>query len=490
MIKLPGKKPKNPKLIHDGAYQRGLKDRHIQLIALGGIIGSGYFLGTGEIINLVGPSVFLAYIFGGIIIYLTMLCMGELAVALPLSGSFITYSADFISPAFACGVGWSYWLNWIAYIPAECLAGGIIMEVFTGINGHLWALSFGLVVTLINLAKVDTFGEIEFWLALIKVVALLLFVCLALYIFFGFISTEHSTGFIGLTYIVHDGGMLPKGWLALLTAMVLLLVNYQGSEIIGLAAGESRDPAQMIPHAIRNVTFRILFIYVIPVFCLVLIFPWQQAGLANSVFADALNWYGLKWAGAATSFVTLSAAISCANSGFYASARALNALARDDMAPRFLAKFNANGVPQNAVIATLISIWLMLAVSYFFGQTRLYIALLLISGFSGTVAWISLCWAQINFRRRLKQSGYSPRDLSYVTPFSPYTGLIAILLMVFCLLFLLLNPDPVFKIAFGIGMLGLVIPMVLYTLFGVEKHRREVMTDEHRIKFNDVFPKR
>lgn len=476
------------KPIKDSGYSRRLKDRHVQLIALGGIIGSGYFLGTGEVINLVGPAVFIAYLLGGLIIFLTMLCMGELAVAIPISGSFVTYTADFISPSVACGVGWSYWISWVAYIPAECIAGGIIMEMFTGVNGYVWAICFGLLITYINLAKVDTFGEIEFWLALIKVLALLGFVILAILIFFGLIHGSEPAGIIGPRYILGDGGMLPNGVMPLLTAMVLLLVNYQGSEIIGLAAGESENPARMIPHAIRNVTLRILFIYIIPVFCLVLIFPWQKAGLANSVFADALNLYDLKWAGTVTSFVTLSATLSCANSGFYGTVRALNALARDGMAPHAFAKFNHNSVPQNAVIATLIMVWVLLGVGFFFGQTQLYIALLLVSGFTGTLAWISLCTSQIRFRSRLYQAGYTIKNLRYVTPYSPYTGIIAIILMCIALFFLVLNKDPTYKLAFYIGIVSFIIPIIIYKLLDLLKKRSETLHPKTRIKFQDLFP--
>lgn len=479
---------KATKPIKDSGYNRGLKDRHVQLIALGGIIGSGYFLGTGEVINLVGPAVFIAYVLGGLIIFLTMLCMGELAVAIPISGSFVTYTADFISPSVACGVGWSYWISWVAYIPAECVAGGIIMEMFTGVNGYVWAICFGLLITYINLAKVDTFGEIEFWLALIKILALLGFVILAILIFFGLIHGSEPEGVIGTRYILGEGGMLPNGVMPLLTAMVLLLVNYQGSEIIGLAAGESENPARMIPHAIRNVTYRILFIYIIPIFCLVLIFPWQKAGLANSVFADALNFYDLKWAGAVTSFVTLSATLSCANSGFYGTVRALNALARDGMAPHTFAKFNHNSVPQNAVIATLIMVWLLLCVGFFFGQTKLYISLLLVSGFTGTLAWISLCLSQIRFRSRLYQAGYTTDNLRYVTPYSPYTGICAIVLMCIALFFLVLNKDPSYKLAFYIGMISFIVPMIVYKLFDLSKKRRKALHLKTRVKFQDLFP--
>jgi len=476
--------------VQDGEFRRALKVRHVQLIALGGIIGSGYFLGTGAVIHQVGPSVFLAYILGGLIIYLTMLCMGELAVAIPISGSFINYTADFISPSLACGVGWSYWISWVAYIPAECVAGGIIMEHFTGVNGYIWAVCFGLLITYINIAKVGTFGEIEFWLAIIKILALLGFVVLAMLIFFGIIHGPQPPGIIGGRFIFDQGGLFPNGGMALLTAMVLLLVNYQGSEIIGLAAGESVDPARMIPSAIRSVTFRILFIYIIPVFCLVLIFPWQQAGLANSVFADALNLYGLKWAGIVTSFVTLTATLSCSNSGVYGIVRSLHALARNGMAPSPLAKLNHHSVPQNAGIATLIAIWVLLFAGYFFGQSMLYIALLLVSGFTGAIAWISLCWAQINFRRRLYKAGYTSADLRYKTPGSPYTGLVAIALMVACLIFLFLNKDPTYKIAFAIGFFCLTIPIAIYKYYGLDKKRDQQLAKNKHLQFSDIFPDR
>lgn len=474
--------------LDDGGYKRGLKDRHVQLIALGGIISSGYFLGTGAIVNQVGPSAFIAYILGGIIVYLTMLCLGELAVAIPISGSFITYTADFISPSIACGVGWSYWISWVAYIPAECIAGGIIMQHFTGVNGYVWAVCFGFIITYINIAKVGTFGEIEFWLAIIKIIALMGFMVLALLIFLGLIHGPHNATFIGGKYLFNQGGLFPNGSMALLTAMVLLLVNYQGSEIIGLAAGESIDPGRMIPRAVRNVTFRILFIYILPVFFLVLIFPWQKAGLTNSVFSDALNFYGLRWAGVATSFVTLTACLSCSNSGVYGIVRSLNALARNGMAPHYLSKLNRNAVPQNAGIFTLITFWILLGASYFFGQSMLYIALLLLSGFTGAMAWISLCWAQINFRRRLLAHGYTTDVLRFKTPCSPYTGMLAIALMVMCLFFLIFNHNPVYKIVFVMGLISFLTPVLVYQLGGFSKRRHLALEQYQHIQFNDLFP--
>ena len=482
------KKQSNKPPEHQGEFQRALKARHIQLISLGGIIGSGYFLGTGAMIHQVGPSVFLAYILTGLIILVTMQCLGELAVTMPIGGSFINSTADFISPTLACGVGWAYWISWIVYIPAECLAGGIIMQFFTHINGYIWAVLFGLLITYINMAKVGTFGEIEFWLSLIKIFCLFAFSIIALLIFFNIIPNHHHSALMS-TYMFDQGGFFPNGSLPFFSCMVLLLVNYQGSEIIGLTAGESVDPGKMIPQAIKSVTFRILLIYILPVFCLVLIFPWFKATTANSVFADALKMYHLEWAATLISFVTLAAAISSSNSGIYGTIRSLNALARLGMAPKKFTKLNRNAVPQNAGLATLFGIWTLLMVSYFFGQSKLYIALLLVSGFTGTFAWIALCWSQINFRKEIIARGYGLSDLKYRTPGSPINPIIAIGMMVLFLFLLAFNSEQEYKVAFYIGCLCLLVPMSIYR-FKTRKSRKKIWRSPSLDFFNQLYQKK
>jgi AAT family amino acid transporter len=347
-----------------------------------------------------------------------------------------------------------------------------------------------LLITYINIANVELFGEIEFWLASIKIIALMIFVVLSGLIFFGIIHGSQPEGIIGTKFIYGEGGFFPNGGLALLTAMVLLLVNYQGTEIIGLAAGESIDPEIMIPSAIRNVTLRILFIYIIPVFCLVLIYPWSKANIATPVFSDVLSYYGLKKVGAVISFVTVTAALSCANSGVYGIARSLNALARGGMAPKKLALLNEHAVPQNAVIVTLLSIWLLLAIGGFFGQSKLYIALLLVSGFTGLMAWVSICLSQINFRNLLYKAGYTVNDLKYKTPGSPYTGIFAIILMCGCLLFLLFHENLLYIMAFVIGCISFIVPIGIYK-FNNLINARSVKYDKKpaRNTFYEIFPK-
>jgi AAT family amino acid transporter len=352
----------------DGGLKRGLKDRHVMMIALGGIIGSAFFLGTGSIVQEVGPSAFITYALGGLIVYLVMIALGELAVSIPISGSFVTYASEFISPSWAAGVGWSYVFNWMAYIPAECIAGGIIMQTFMpGTSEWMWAVFFGIVITVVNLSHVKAFGEIEFWLSIIKVMAIVVFCIMAVMIYIGIIPNGHEAGTIGTKYMLGDGGLFPNGGFILLTTMVMLLVNFQGVEIIGLTAGETKDPSKTIPSAVRSITMRVILLFMVPVFLLVAIYPWTSASVEDgSVFAAALQHYGLGWAAGLFSFVVLTAALSCANSGLYSTVRVTWAMAREGMAPKLLGKLNKHAVPGNAAIFVIAGVWVFLAGSYFF----------------------------------------------------------------------------------------------------------------------------
>ena len=432
--------------------QRGLKTRHVSLIALGGIIGSSYFLGTGYILNQIGPAAFLAYILGGLISYLTLSSLSELAVSSPSQGSFVNSAEKHISPAWACGVGWSYWFSWVVYIPSECLAGGIIMHIFApNVPIWIWSMLFGGVITLINLSHVKAFGELEFWLSLIKIALLIGFCFLAGCIFFGWIGTE---GFLGDTYLTGDGGLFPKGLIPLFVNMVVLMANFQGSEIIGLTASESENPKKSIPAALEKVTFRIIGLYVIPTFLLALILPWQSSSLNESAFAFALHRYGLHKIAHIFSFLIIAGALSCANSGLYATIRTLHALSEKKMGPKFLTKVTKQGVPITATLITLIAIWSLLFTSYLFSSSKLYALLLATSGFTGTVCWISICWSQFRFRKRLKEFG---AKLTYKVPLFPYTTLLSIWLQIGTLVFVLF--EATLRPAFYFGVPALLIPM-------------------------------
>lgn len=445
--------------MNESKMNRGLKNRHLQLISLGGVIGSGYFLGTGYVLEKAGPAAVLAYLLGGIIVLAVMLCLAELAVDKPVSGSFVTYAREHISPTWACGVGWAYWTTWVAYVPSEMIAAGILMNNFIPEVSQLWwAVFFGLVVTVLNLFHVDKFGESEFWLSLVKIIALLAFSVVAVLILLGVLGDQ---GPIGTSVLLGSGGFAPNGYWSIFLTMVIILVNFQGTEIIGLAAGECKNPEKSIPIAVRNVTWRVIALYIIPITLLVSILPWDKASLSDSVFAAAMAEYGLNRFAALFAFVILTAAISCSNSGLFGAARSLHALAKMDMAPESLAHINNNGMPSRAILVSIFACWLVILLYAFAPDSALYTYLLAVSGFTGAIAWISICWSQ--YRSRMKKIAEGTEDaLRYKTPLFPYVTLFGIWSQVICLMVMAFTPD--LRDALYAGVPMLVVPMIWYRL--------------------------
>jgi len=451
--------------------QKGLKSRHIQLIALGGIIGSCYFLGSGYIIGTIGPGAFLSFLLGGIIIYIVTYCLGELAVAMPVSGSFINYANDLVSPTWAAGVGWSYYTNWVVYIPSEFIAAGIMVHNLVPAANQLYcSIVFGIVLTLVNMLYVGTFGEMEFWLALVKVIAIVVFTIMALLIFFG-VAGNHAGPVLGTSILLGNGGFFPNGVMVLVLSMALIINNYLGSELIGLTAGECQNPEKTIPAAVRNVTFRIIAMFCVPMLLLVLIYPWAQAGLSQSCFAAALDSYGFHWVGSMFTFVVLTAAISCSNSGIYGSSRAVMGMAENGMAPKWMGKLNKFGVPFNAVIVCMIPAWIALAIYTLDTSGQVYTTLMALSGFTGLLSWIFICYCQLKFRRNLEKLGVDiKKTLKFRMPFFPYVTYLGIALMAAIMVYTFVSPD--LRISAYIGVPMLVVPMILYYIFGdKEKHK-------------------
>ena len=429
----------------ESTMKRKLKHRHLQFISLGGVIGSGYFLGTGYVLEQAGPAAIISYLLGGVIVLAVMLCLAELAVEKPLSGSFVVYARENISGTWACGVGWSYWVTWVSYVPSEMIAAGIVMNgFFPEIGTVWWAVFFGLIVTILNLFRVDKFGESEFWLSLVKVTALVAFSVVALLICLGLIGGEE---YIGTRILLGSGGFAPHGYASIALTMVIILVNFQGTEIIGLAAGETADPARSIP------------LYIIPITLLISILPWDHASLTESAFAAALAEHGFTELSALFSFVVLTAAISCSNSGLYGAARTVHALATMGMAPRALEGLSSKGIPSRAIYASIAFCWGVIAIYAMNPHGEFYTYLLALSGFSGAMAWISICWSQYRRRRKLEAED-AVSLLRYRMPLFPYVTLFGIWVQVLCLVFMIFVPE--LRSALYLGVPMLIVPMILY----------------------------
>ncbi len=468
---------------------RGIKSWHVSLIALGGIIGSCYFLGSGYTIAEVGPAAAFAYAIGGVIIYAVMMAFGELLVNIPRRGSFVSYAREFLGPSISAGVGWSYWANWVAYCPAEALACGILMNIFIPWTPFLWSIVFMSIITLINIYQVEWFGHIESVLAIIKILAVVVFSLAAIGIIFGLLGDKP----VGVSILL-DGGrssifdaLFPFGGFIVLTTMTMILVNFQGSEIVGLAASETQNPEVNIPKACKAVTYRIIGIYVIPLFLLVMILPYAEAGLEDSVFSTALLRYGFDWAAAVFTGVTMIAAFSCANSGVYGTVRCLYGLSVEGLAPKQFMRLNRFNTPQFATIFTIIPMWFVLSLGYFVPDSNLYAYLLSMSGFTGTICWMGIIASQMVMRRKLKQRGYKVETvLKSKVPLYPALPILGFLLMAFALFFMAFQPD--LRPVLWFAVPAVILPAAIFKVAKNMGKIRDVKLDSDEISFDEKYP--
>ncbi|MGL4483730.1 MAG: amino acid permease [Anaerovoracaceae bacterium] len=491
---------------------RGIKGWQVSLIALGGIIGSCYFLGLGLTFSEMGPgAVMIAYIIAGIIIFGVMQSFSELLVNIPRRGSFVSYTREFMGDTASAGIGWAFWTNWVFYVPSEALATGIFMNFFIKLpfenpawSVFVWGLIALALLTVVNIFQVSWFGQIESIMAIAKILAIILFVVCAALIFFGVIGGDihpftAAAGPIGDQVILGGEGsviqqLFPSGGFIILTYMIWTLVNFQGSEIVGLSASETENPEKNVPKACNAVAYRIVLIYLVPVLMLTLIVPYAKAGLDESIFAYALGAYGLNWAAGLFTLVTLIAAFSCANSGFYGTVRSLYGLSVEGMAPLKFSKLNKYRTPQNATIFTIIPMWLVFIFGFLAtemgvlgtGGAGFYEVLLGLSGFCGTLCWVGICWSQIVFRRKLKQRGYdAQKDLTVKAMLYPGLAYFAIVLQIAAMILMVYTDRVVFAVAVGVTILPMIVFMIQKKR-GKIRDTIEIGDDE--VLFDDKFP--
>lgn len=448
--------------------RKNLGPIQIQLISLGGIIGSGYFLGVGPILRQNGTSTLFAFLLGGLIVWLVSMAMGELCVGMNREGSFVSQSRELLGRPWAAGVGWSYWFNWCAYIPSEMLAGGMILhEFYPSVSVISWATLFAMIITAVNLLNVKYFGHVESALSILKIGAMALFTAIGGLIWLGLIGEtplkEVASPLIGpltQTAAANITPTLPGGTFAFLITMVLVLVNFQGTELIALSAAESKNPEQDIPRATRNVALRVVMLFILPIAILILIFPFSQATAEHSAFASALSRYGFGKLAILLQWVIITAALSCSNSGLYGAVRSLYGLGKEGLAPTWVTKINEGGVPAYATWMTIAVCWAFLPLYYFFENSTFYTWLLSVSGFTGALCWISMTWCQIRMRRSMEKQKISAKSLAYSMPGFPYLSWLSLFLQLMCLVLLAFHPT--LRSSLILGIPAFAIPAVFF----------------------------
>lgn len=455
---------------HNGQFQRKMQTRHIVMLSLGGVIGTGLFVSSGYTIQQAGPmGTILSYLVGAVAVYLVMLCLGELSVHMPETGSFHSYAAKYIGPGTGYTVAWLYWLTWTVALGSEFTAAGLLMQRwFPSINVWIWSGIFAILIFLLNALTVKFFAESEFWFASVKVITILLFIVIGAGAIFGIIpmadggSTPFFSNFTA-------SGWFPNGVFGILMTMLAVNFAFSGTELIGIAAGEAEEPEKTIPKAIHTTLWRLIIFFIGTIVVLSALLPMSEAGVTDSPFVVVLERIGVPYAADVMNFVVLTAILSAANSGLYASSRMLWSLAdKKTISPKF-AKLTSKGIPLNALILSMLGGGLSL-LSMLISPDRVYIILVSISGLAVVVVWMSISLSQLLFRQRYLREGHAVQDLKYRTPLYPFVPIASFVLSLASCIGIAF--DPTQRIALYCGIPFIVICYISYYLTMYIKKRQ------------------
>jgi lysine-specific permease len=402
------------------------------MIAIGGAIGTGLFLASGSAIHTAGPGGALAaYVIMGVIVYLLMTSLGEMAAYLPTSGSFYSYAERFIDPSLGFALGCNYWYSWAITVAAEIAAAGIVMKFwFPHTPPLLWSSFFLALFVFLNAFTVKLFGEAEYWMSLIKVMVIVVFILAGTSILLGLIG-HHAVGL--QNWHVGDAPF-HGGFLTVLSAFLVAGFSFQGTEFIGVAAGESKNPAKMIPLAMRQVFWRIILFYILSIAIISFLIPYTSSHLAvgnieQSPFTLVFQQTGISFVAGIMNAVVLVAILSAGNSGMYVSTRMLWHLAKQKHLPAIFTKLTKGGIPIYALLATT-AFGLLAFLSSLFGSGKVYLWLVNTASLSGFIAWVGIAISHYRFRKAFIKQGRSLDELPYVAKGYPYAPLIAFIVCI------------------------------------------------------------
>ncbi len=434
------------------AAKKGFNRRHLVIMALGNIIGSGIFLASGAVISLAGPAIVLAYAIAGGIMFLEVAFIAEMSIVNPAPGSFRVHAAEIFGPAVGFVNGWMFWCSGVLGMASEATAAAIFTAYWLP-HWPLWGLSliYASVMTVINFLDARGLSRVEMWLASVKVVSLagfILFGALALLRVFPLAAPLHTEVFVSA------GAFWPHGFQGLLASLLLVLFSFTGTGIIGLAVADTARPGRDLPPAIYIITAAVTGLYVLAILFVVLLIPWQQLSTAASPFVEILHHLGLAAGGALLNFIVLSAALSGLNSSMYSASRMLYSLSRDRQGPSLFLKLNRNGAPVYAVAASSLVLFLTAVLAYVLPQ-QAFILLTGASGFLAMFNWLTISATHYFYRRKSLRE--SPDKLTYKAPGYPWTSILMILAIIAVLATSPLYPGQVPSLIGGAVIIGLIV---------------------------------
>ena len=396
-----------PKHIPQGdpqELQRSLSNRHLQLIAIGGAIGTGLFMGSGKTISLAGPSILFIYMIIGAMVFLVMRALGELLLSNLQYKSFIDFSTDLVGPWAGYFVGWTYWLCWITIGIADLSAIIYYLEFFNGgafsaAEGVLISVAAILFIMGLNLVTVRLFGEMEFWFAMVKIIAIIVLIAVGLWMVMTGFTNEAGT-VAQFSNLWAHGGMFPTGFSGFLAGFQIAIFAFVGVELVGTTAAETHDPKRNLPKAINSIPIRIIIFYVLALFVVMSVTPWNQIDPKISPFVNLFSQAGIAAAAIIMNLVVLSSVMSSMNSGVFSTSRMLFGLARDQQAPQQFGKLSKSAVPANALYFSTVCLLAGAALQYFVPNTvEAFTLATTLSTILFICVWILIMWSYINYRK-------------------------------------------------------------------------------------------
>jgi len=436
--------------------QRGLKERHIQMIAIGGAIGVGLFLGSATAIQKAGPSLLITYTVAGLVIFLIMRALGELLLYRPVAGAFATYAEEFVGPWAGFVTAWTYWLMWVVIVMAEITAVGIYVQYwFPSVPQWIPALVALVLLTGVNLITVGLFGEFEFWFAMIKVIAILVMIVLGLaIIFFGFTALGDSASFANLW---SHGGFFPTGFSGPFLALQIGMFAFIGIELLGVTAGEAQNPEKTIPSAINKVIYRILIFYIGSLTVIMSLVAWNQLDPTSSPFVMVFEGVGIPGAAGIINFVVLTAALSSCSCGIFSCGRMLYTLAGYGQAPARLRKVSRQKVPAMALVMSFAVMLIGVVVNYFV-PTRAFALITSSATIFGLFIWGMIVFTHLKYRRSVNEGRLPPSV--YRLPGAPATNWLALSFLLLVLVMLAFDKNTV--IALYAGAVWAAVMLIAY----------------------------
>lgn len=448
--------------------KRSMTAGQMEMISLGGAIGVGLFMGASSTIKWTGPSVLLAYIFVGVILYIVMRALGEMLYIDPGTGSFADYASEHVHPIAGYLAEWANVFQYIVVGISEVVATTEYLRFWwKGTSDWIAGIIIILFLLIANLASAKAYATLEFWFAMIKVVTIILMILLGLaVILFGFGNGGHPVGFSNLW---SHGGFFTGGIKGFFFSMAIIVGSYEGIELIGISAGEVSDPHKAIIKSVKSVLWRILIFYVGAIFVIVTIYPWNKLDSIGSPFVTTFAKVGITAAASVINFVVLTAALSGANSGIYSSSRMLYKLAHEGEAPKTFGYISKRIVPSHAIIGITSGIFIgfMLNVlAQFLNKSLANIFVIVYSSsvLPGMVAWFVILLAELRFRRKNPDL---MEDHPFKLPLYPYSNYFALIMLVVIVIFMFINPET--QISVLVGALVLIVAAIVYVI----KHRKK-----------------